>query len=242
MKCFLYVLLISFSVSTFSTAQNLEDLNRTTIQFEEPIFNFGEIQEGEKIVNVFKFINTGEEPYVLFNAKGSCGCTVPKYPKAPILPGETGEIHVSFDSKGKRGNQSKRVTLTGNTENSVHIYLTIKGSIQNDNIPSIRQKQNDALPAKIESFLKDYSIDAMDIFPNPTSDYIHVNLSEAQGSQATLSIYDYDGKLMTSQVISEVNDETIKLSISDYPTGSYVASLKVDNHNRLAKQFKVVKP
>ncbi len=239
MKSLFYSLLMISCCITLATAQDAHTAKTTSIQFEEPLFNFGDIHEGEKIMNVFKFINTGEEPYVIANAKGSCGCTVPKYPKGAIMPGETGEIHVRFDSKGKKGNQSKRVTLTGNTE-TPNIYLTIKGKIVDDKTnESEKIKQT---PIKTQSFLKDYAIAAMDIFPNPTSDYIQVNLTEAAGSKAVLSIYDFEGKLMTSQYISAVNSEPITLSISDYPTGSYVASLKVDNHNRLAKQFTVIQP
>ncbi len=52
---------------------------------------------------------------IISNAKGSCGCTVPKWPKEPIAPGETGEINVKFSSKNKKGSQNKTVTLTANT-------------------------------------------------------------------------------------------------------------------------------
>jgi len=83
------------------------------ISFESTVFNWGEIKPGEKIQNVFKFQNTGEEPIVITNAKGSCGCTVPKWPTEPIMPGETAEILVLFNSKNKKGLQSKRVTITG---------------------------------------------------------------------------------------------------------------------------------
>jgi hypothetical protein len=228
-------------MSTFSLAQNATTAKTTSIQFEEPIFNFGEIQQGEKIMNVFKFINTGEEPYLITNAKGSCGCTVPKYPKTAIMPGETGEIHVRFDSKGKKGDQSKRVTLTGNTETS-HIYLTIKGQIVEVSAPLKQEQVVAEKPSKVQPFLSDYTISAMEVFPNPTSDFLHINLSEAAGSQAIVNIYDFQGKLITSQIIPEVNQDAIKFSIADYPTGSYVASLKVDGHNRLAKQFKVIQP
>ena len=58
-----------------------------------------------------KFKNTGNEPMIISNAKGSCGCTVPQWPKEPIAPGESGEINVQFNSKNKTGAQNKRVTI-----------------------------------------------------------------------------------------------------------------------------------
>ncbi len=104
----------------------------TTIEFEEDTYDYGEIVDGEKVKHVYKFKNTGENPLIISNAKGSCGCTVPQWPREPIAPGKSGEIEVVFDSKnkGKVGGspQSKRVTLTANTD-PVNSYLTIKGTV-----------------------------------------------------------------------------------------------------------------
>lgn len=104
----------------------------TALEFEESTFDFGEIMEGDKVKHQYKFTNTGEEPLIISNAKGSCGCTVPEWPRNPIAPGETAVIDVEFDSKGKGkvgGNpQSKRVTITANTD-PANTYLTIKGIV-----------------------------------------------------------------------------------------------------------------
>lgn len=111
----------------------------TTVEFEEEVFDYGEIMEGEKVTHVYKFKNTGSEPLVISNAKGSCGCTVPDWPKAPIAAGESGEIKVVFDSKGKGkvggSPQSKRVTITANTD-PVNTYLTIKGTVNKEEAPA----------------------------------------------------------------------------------------------------------
>jgi len=105
----------------------------TSIEFADNEFDYGTIQEGDVVEHVYKFTNTGTEPLIISNAKGSCGCTVPQWPKEPISPGADGEIKVKFDSKGKGkvggGNQSKRVTLTANTD-PVNTYLTIKGVVE----------------------------------------------------------------------------------------------------------------
>ncbi|MEM1321723.1 MAG: DUF1573 domain-containing protein [Bacteroidota bacterium] len=103
----------------------------TTVEFEESEFDFGVVDAGEKVTHVYKFTNTGDEPLIISNAKGSCGCTVPNWPKEPIAPGNTGEIKVQFDSKNKKGKQSKRVTITANTD-PVQTFLTIKGEVTPD--------------------------------------------------------------------------------------------------------------
>lgn len=84
------------------------------IAFESNFHDFGEITEGVVAEHVFTFKNEGEGPLIISNAQGSCGCTVPVWPRQPIAPGETGEIKVSFNSSGRAGKQDKRVTLTTN--------------------------------------------------------------------------------------------------------------------------------
>ena len=81
--------------------------------------------------HTFVFTNTGTEPLVISNAKGSCGCTVPKWPQEPIAPGETGEISVEYKPAGQSGVQTKFVTITANT-NPATTQLTITGDIQPD--------------------------------------------------------------------------------------------------------------
>jgi hypothetical protein len=84
------------------------------ISFDSNFHDFGEITEGVVAEHVFTFKNEGEGPLIISNAQGSCGCTVPVWPRQPIAPGETGEIKVSFNSSGRAGKQDKRVTLTTN--------------------------------------------------------------------------------------------------------------------------------
>ncbi|HAA15643.1 MAG TPA: DUF1573 domain-containing protein [Cytophagales bacterium] len=99
-----------------------------TFNFEETSFDFGTIQEGTKAVHVFKFTNEGEAPLIISEAQGSCGCTVPSYPKEPIPVGATGEIRVEFNSQGRTGNQQKFVSLTANTNPSI-TRLSIKAQV-----------------------------------------------------------------------------------------------------------------
>jgi hypothetical protein len=91
---------------------------RTTIMFNEMSFDFGEITEGETVQHTFTFENTGSYPLVISNAIGSCGCTVPTYPKEPVSPGEKAAIEVQFNSAGREGLQNKTITVTANTDPS----------------------------------------------------------------------------------------------------------------------------
>lgn len=98
-------------------------------KFTETVYDFGEAIEGQVIEHVYHFKNTGENDLIIFDAKGSCGCTVPEYPKAPIKPGSEGEIRVKFDTNGKKERQEKTVTLTANTQPNI-TTLTIKGYVK----------------------------------------------------------------------------------------------------------------
>ena len=97
--------------------------------FDTTEHDFGTIKQGDKVTHDFKFTNTGESDLLISNAKGSCGCTVPEYPKEPIKPGESGNIKVSFNSTGKSGQTEKSVTIMVNTKEK-HQILKIKANIE----------------------------------------------------------------------------------------------------------------
>jgi hypothetical protein len=100
----------------------------TSAKFDETSYDWGTIAEGEKMTHIFKFKNTGSNDMIISDAHGSCGCTVPEWPKEPIKPGKSSQIKVIFDSKGKAGDQSKSVTITANTE-PTNMVLMIKGKV-----------------------------------------------------------------------------------------------------------------
>jgi len=108
------------------TADNVEAL--TSIEFSEEAFDFGEITQGEKVEHTFKFKNTGENELVIVSAKGSCGCTIPKWPKEPIAPGAEGEMYVVFNSDGKKGKQHKKVSVIANTEPATSV-VALRGDV-----------------------------------------------------------------------------------------------------------------
>ena len=98
------------------------------MNFDLDEWDFCEINQGDVVEHSFEFTNTGKDPLIISNAKGSCGCTVPEWPRAPIPPGEKGVIDVKFDSKGKKGQQNKRITLTTNVVPSQQV-LIVKGMV-----------------------------------------------------------------------------------------------------------------
>lgn len=111
------------------TAQVPADGKYPTMTFQKEEHDFGTIKQGDKVSTDFKFKNTGEADLIITSARGSCGCTVPDYPKTAIKPGETGNIKVSFDSKGKQGKTNKTVTILCNTKEGNKI-LNIHANIE----------------------------------------------------------------------------------------------------------------
>ncbi|MEQ9402141.1 MAG: DUF1573 domain-containing protein [Cyclobacteriaceae bacterium] len=96
--------------------------------FPESSHDFGTIKDGDVVEHIFTFTNNGEAPLIISDAKGSCGCTVPDWPREPIPVGGTGELKVKFNSKNKPGVQNKTVTITANTWPKTQ-RLTIKANV-----------------------------------------------------------------------------------------------------------------
>ena len=107
---------------------DVNDAELPHFEFVEEIKDFGEISQGEVVSATFRFRNVGESDLIISSAKGSCGCTVPEWPKEPIKPGEEGKIDVKFDSNGKQGMQNKTITLVANTNPNTKV-IAIKGSV-----------------------------------------------------------------------------------------------------------------
>lgn len=106
-----------------------ETRTKTNIAFTETAHDFGSIKQDTKNTKIFKFTNTGNEPLIIEDATGSCGCTVPKFPKEPIQPGATGEIEVVYSPGKQQGAQTKTVTITANT-NPITSSLNISANVE----------------------------------------------------------------------------------------------------------------
>ena len=126
MKKIVLLFALTFCTSVFLTAQE----KVAKIEFEATTIDYGTIKKGSDGLRVFKFKNTGDAPLIVSNVKSSCGCTIPKKPEAPIMPGENGEIEVKYNTN-KIGRIAKTVTVTTNAE-SPTIALKIKGNVVNN--------------------------------------------------------------------------------------------------------------
>ncbi|MBR3559662.1 MAG: DUF1573 domain-containing protein [Bacteroidales bacterium] len=93
------------------------------ISFETKTYDFGDVVEGERLTYNFKFKNTGKSNLIIYSSEATCGCTTSQPPKAPIRPGESGEITVTFDSKGQKGKVQKRILVGANTYPAETILL-----------------------------------------------------------------------------------------------------------------------
>ena len=126
--------------NTQATVSN-QAVQNAVMSFDKTVHDFGTIPEmGGNVQTTFKFTNTGGAPLLIVDARGSCGCTVPTYPKnIPIAPGESGEMVVSFDPSNKPNLQQKTVTISANTANGRET-LRIKAMVAPD---PVKQKQRD---------------------------------------------------------------------------------------------------
>ncbi|MFK7051000.1 MULTISPECIES: DUF1573 domain-containing protein [Flavobacterium] len=102
------------------------------IEFDSAQHDFGTIKQGDKVEHIFKFTNTGKNDLYVIEVRPSCGCTAPEWTKTPVKKGESGEIKIIFNSKGKSGQQTKSVALLTNTEQGNEI-LTFKANILVEN-------------------------------------------------------------------------------------------------------------
>ena len=138
MKKIIYISLITMGVvacnQKTSESQKLDtnaietDQNSNkepAISFNNKIWDFGTITDGEVVEHTFRFTNTGTKDLVISSASASCGCTIPEWPKEPIAPGEKGEVKVEFNSNGKKDMVTKDITILANT-NPVKTILQIK--------------------------------------------------------------------------------------------------------------------
>jgi hypothetical protein len=101
--------------------------NVAKIEFKSDVIDYGQVENGSDGVRVFEFTNTGDAPLVISRVYSSCGCTIPKKPEEPIMPGETGEIEVKYDTK-RTGPIRKTITVNSNATEATKA-LKIKGEV-----------------------------------------------------------------------------------------------------------------
>lgn len=117
---FLFVGLLGFSLTAQDAAAKIE--------FKTETVDYGEITKGADGIRVFEFTNTGTAPLIVSDVRSSCGCTIPKKPDAPIMPGKTGEIQVKYDTN-RVGPIRKAITVISNADTPTMV-LKIKGEVK----------------------------------------------------------------------------------------------------------------
>jgi hypothetical protein len=154
----LLIVCIAFSIGTFNGCQDngakkINNSNSNTsstpadvssgpvMSFDKSSHDFGTINEGEKVTTKCSFTNTGNSDLIIVDARGSCGCTVPSYPKEPIMPGAVGYIKVKYDTK-RVGAFTKYVTLTTNATSNTSTRLKIMGTVEAEAPPTPLKEKN----------------------------------------------------------------------------------------------------
>ena len=139
----LYILISVFMISFLGFPQ----AKKAIITFDKTVIDYGTVDKGADGVRDFVFTNTGDAPLIISNVKSTCGCTIPKKPEKPILPGESDKIQVKYDTK-RVGFIRKSISVTSNASNS-NVVLKITGQVIADN-------NKTGLEKKKKSIVEDY--------------------------------------------------------------------------------------
>jgi hypothetical protein len=129
--------------ATGATAAAAENPNAGEFAFAEETYDFGKIPKGTPVTHEFTFTNNGKEPIVISNVQASCGCTTPKWPKEPILPGKSASINVQYNAASP-GGFNKSITITSNSKTPTKV-LYIKGTVEAQSEQTTPDKQPNML-------------------------------------------------------------------------------------------------
>lgn len=125
--------ILSFVFATFAGFAD-GDVTTPEITFKTESIDYGTIKQDANGLRIFEFTNTGKAPLIISSATGSCGCTVPTYPKEPIMPGQTAKIEVRYDTH-RVGPFSKTVTVNSNASTPTKT-LRISGTVEAAPVPA----------------------------------------------------------------------------------------------------------
>jgi hypothetical protein len=132
-------LIVMLFVGMFSISAFAQD-KVAKIEFKTETIDYGTIEKGADGVRVFEFTNTGNAPLIISKASSTCGCTVPKKPEGPIMPGEVGKIEVKYDTK-RNGPIRKTITVVSNADTPT-VALKIKGEVVDSSQTSVLEKKS----------------------------------------------------------------------------------------------------
>jgi len=125
------ILYISFTLNQyFGKLSKRDSISAPRIQFEKTTHNFGEITDGDVVATSFKFVNTGKKTLNIVKIKASCGCTATQPSKKVLAPGDSAEITVTFNSKGREGQENKSINVITNDPYHSNISLSITSMVK----------------------------------------------------------------------------------------------------------------
>jgi len=124
--------ILTLFIAFFSLTLLHSQEKKPEISFEKTVIDYGTVNKGDNGVREFVFRNSGNAPLIISNVKSTCGCTIPKKPEKPILPGESEKIQVKYDTK-RVGFIRKSITVTSNAASSPTTILKIKGQVVENN-------------------------------------------------------------------------------------------------------------
>ena len=143
MKKVIYLLGIMLLMAGATKAQDVQVQNGPEIEFEKLVHDYGDVPFNGNGECEFRFTNTGNEPLLVQKPKSSCGCTIPSWPKEPILPGESEVIKVTYRTN-RAGNINKTVTVTSNAVKNSTVVLRIKGRVLEQASETLPEKNDGA--------------------------------------------------------------------------------------------------
>ena len=143
MKKIIYLLGIMLLMAGAAKAQDVQVQNGPEIEFEKLVHDYGDVPFNGNGECEFRFTNTGNEPLLVQKPKSSCGCTIPSWPKEPILPGESEVIKVTYRTN-RAGNINKTVTVTSNAVKNSTVVLRIKGRVLEQASETLPEKNDGA--------------------------------------------------------------------------------------------------
>lgn len=117
MRLFFAIIIALSSAFTFRSGAEFSFLDRN--------HDFEDVQAGVVLTHDYTFTNTGDEPLLISDYKVACSCTKITFPEKPVLPNQKGVIHMSFDTKGKYGFQSRKIELISNSRKKVKLTFRV---------------------------------------------------------------------------------------------------------------------
>jgi len=145
---FVFAIMIAVAQEKKSEVSNANEVkkemkseNGPKISFETTLHEYGDIELNSDGSFDFVFTNTGNEPLILSKPRSSCGCTIPSWPKEPILPGESNVIKVTYNTK-KAGPFNKTVTVYSNAKGKSSVVLRIKGKVISKPAEALPEKES----------------------------------------------------------------------------------------------------